>query len=66
MLGRVDQVLVARFRSRTVLKTLNRVSPPKVISWPPMIAAPSLSAVGRGGSWVHWLVAGLKRCTASV
>src|SRR6266487_785374 len=64
-LGSVDQALVARLYARTVEKTLSPFSPPKVISWPPTYAAPmSLFAAGRGVSWVHWLVAGSKRCTA--
>ena len=61
----MDQALVARLYARTVRNTLKTFSPPKVISWPLTYAAPrSLSATGSGVSWVHWPVAGSKRCTA--
>ena len=47
-----------------MLKTLNAFSPPKVISWPLTYTAPmSLLATGSGVSWVHWPVAGSKRCS---
>ena len=63
MFGSVNQVLVARLKDWAVRNTLNAFSPPKVISCPSTYTAPmSLLATGSGVSWVHWPVAGSKRC----